>query len=114
VVAISAGANHSLALKADGTVVAWGSNIKAQTFVPAGLSGVIAISAGWDFSLALGGIRTSQYVAVQAQPEGFFTRELQWVITVILGVIGLEVLAWYLVLRRRKPAGADSSPTQPR
>jgi len=53
-------------------------------------------------------------VAVQAQPEGFFTRELQWVITAILGVIGLEVLAWYLVLRRRKPAGADSSPTQPR
>jgi hypothetical protein len=97
VVAISAGANHSLALKSDGTVVSWGSNIKAQTFVPAGLADVVAISAGWDFSLALGGTKTPN----QAQPQGLFTRELQWVITGILGLIGLEVLVSYLWWHRK-------------
>jgi hypothetical protein len=37
-VALAAGAYHSLALKADGTVVAWGSNGDGQTDVPAGLA----------------------------------------------------------------------------
>jgi hypothetical protein len=53
VVAISAGGHHSLALRRDGTVVAWGDNSHGQTRVPSGLSDVIAISAGNDFSLAL-------------------------------------------------------------
>ena len=81
--------------------MSWGSNSKAQTRVPEGLTNVTAISAGWDFSLALGGT-TPQYIAAQAQPQGLFTRELQWVITGILGLIGLEVLVWYLVVRRRR------------
>ena len=46
VVAIAAGSSHSLALKIDGTVVAWGRNLYGETNVPAGLSGVFAISAG--------------------------------------------------------------------
>jgi len=41
---------HSLALKSNGTVVAWGSNYYGQTNVPAGLSGVIAIAAGYYHS----------------------------------------------------------------
>src|SRR5580692_4663079 len=49
VVAISAGDKYSLALRSDGTVVAWGNN----TFVPAGLSNVVAIATGYDFLLAL-------------------------------------------------------------
>lgn len=64
VVAIAAGSYHSLALSADGTVWAWGSNTYGQlgdgTFtrssVPVrvqGLSGVVAISAGYYHSLAL-------------------------------------------------------------
>src|ERR671922_136910 len=54
VVAISAGTNHSLALKSDGTVVGWGSSfgLGAET-PPAGLSGVVAISAEAVHSLAL-------------------------------------------------------------
>ena len=44
---------HSLALKNDGTVVAWGSNNYGQTNVPAGLTGVIAVAAGHRHSLAL-------------------------------------------------------------
>src|ERR1035437_9763592 len=52
VVAISAGAYHSLALKSDGTVVAWGLDTYGQIDVPAGLTGVTAIAAGGDHSLA--------------------------------------------------------------
>ncbi len=51
VVAVSAGASHSLALLRDGTVVGWGSPSLAA--VPAGLSAVIAISAGDGHSLVL-------------------------------------------------------------
>jgi alpha-tubulin suppressor-like RCC1 family protein len=52
VVAIAAGGYYSdLALKADGTVFAWGSGL--ATNVPAGLSNVVAISAGDFHSLAL-------------------------------------------------------------
>jgi alpha-tubulin suppressor-like RCC1 family protein len=42
-----------LALKSDGTVVAWGLNSLGQTSVPASLSGVIAIAGGESHSLAL-------------------------------------------------------------
>ncbi len=51
--AVAAGSNHALALRLDGTVVAWGNNTNFQTAIPAGLSGVVAIAAGESFSLAL-------------------------------------------------------------
>jgi hypothetical protein len=53
VAAIAAGAYHSLALKADGTIVAWGSNSNGQLDVPADLGNVVAIAAGRSYSLAL-------------------------------------------------------------
>jgi hypothetical protein len=52
-VAIAAGGEHSLALKSDGTVVAWGNTNFGQTNVPAGMSNVMAIAAGDAHSLAL-------------------------------------------------------------
>ena len=52
-VEISAGSEHSLALRSNGTVVAWGSNYYGQTNVPSGLSNVVAISAGGGNSMAL-------------------------------------------------------------
>jgi alpha-tubulin suppressor-like RCC1 family protein len=54
--AIAAGAGHSVALKADGTVTAWDYHgVSGATNVPAGLSNVIAISAKSISSLALRG-----------------------------------------------------------
>jgi alpha-tubulin suppressor-like RCC1 family protein len=53
VVAIAAGYVHSLALKNDGTVVAWGWNTNGEATVPAGVSNVVAISAGFYQSLAI-------------------------------------------------------------
>jgi alpha-tubulin suppressor-like RCC1 family protein len=52
-VAISGGGNHTLALRADGTVSAWGENYLGQCAVPSGLSNVLAVAAGGDHSLAL-------------------------------------------------------------
>lgn len=44
---------HFLALRPDGTVVAWGDNQAGQTNVPVGLSNVVAVSAGANHSVAL-------------------------------------------------------------
>jgi alpha-tubulin suppressor-like RCC1 family protein len=52
---VAGGDDHSLALKADGTVAAWGLNSEGQTVVPTGLSNVVAVAAGAAHSLALEG-----------------------------------------------------------
>ena len=52
-IAAAGGISHSVALKADGKVVAWGYNYYNQTNVPANLSNVIAIAAGGYHNLAL-------------------------------------------------------------
>jgi uncharacterized delta-60 repeat protein len=53
VVAVSAGTNHVLALKSNGTVVAWGLSNYGATAVPAGLSDVVAVTASDTYSVAL-------------------------------------------------------------
>jgi hypothetical protein len=50
VVRVAAGWDHSLALRADGTVVVWGS----ATNVPAGLTNMVAVAGGFAHSLVLG------------------------------------------------------------
>jgi hypothetical protein len=52
-VAIAAGDYHSLALRSDGTVTAWGGDFSGETHVPGGLSNVIAVAASGGHSLAL-------------------------------------------------------------
>lgn len=54
VVAIGAGEYHSLAVKSNGMVVAWGDDSQEQCDVPAGLTNVVAVAGGSAHSLALG------------------------------------------------------------
>jgi len=53
VTAIAAGTQHTLALKSDRTVYAWGNNVYGQTNVPANLNNVVAIACGGYHDLAL-------------------------------------------------------------
>ena len=53
VVAVTGGDKHSLALRSDGTVVAWGGNDNGQINVPSNLSNVVSIAAGAYMSYAL-------------------------------------------------------------
>jgi hypothetical protein len=60
VVAVAGGETHSLALKNDGTVVAWGLH-HGQGTVPADLRGVVAVAAGGSHNLALQQFREVSY-----------------------------------------------------
>jgi alpha-tubulin suppressor-like RCC1 family protein len=53
VVQIATGDYHGLALKRDGTVVAWGFNDVGQCNVPPGLTNVVAIAARAKHSMVL-------------------------------------------------------------
>jgi hypothetical protein len=53
VVAVAAGAWHSLGLRANGSVLAWGDDNEGQCNIPAGLSNVLAIAGGGYHSLAI-------------------------------------------------------------
>ncbi|MSN27333.1 MAG: DUF1566 domain-containing protein [Geobacter sp.] len=50
---VVSGDSHTVALKSDGTVVAWGDNSYGQTAVPTGLSDVKAVAAGTWHTVAL-------------------------------------------------------------
>lgn len=53
VVAIAAGADHTVVLKHDGRIAAWGRDDYGQCSAPRNASGVIAIGAGRDHTVAL-------------------------------------------------------------
>ncbi len=52
-VQIAAGYSHTVALKNDGTLVAWGYNSEGQCNVPSGLTGVTQVAAGRIHTVAL-------------------------------------------------------------
>ena len=52
-VAVAAGWQHSVALRNDGTVAAWGSNSRGQLDVPENLTGAVQIAAGATHTIAL-------------------------------------------------------------
>ncbi len=70
VVAIATGWYDSMALKADGTVVAWGASGAnyGQLTPPAGLSNVVAIVGGNVHSLALVETKQSGAIVITSQP----------------------------------------------
>jgi hypothetical protein len=53
VIAIAAGEYHSLAVKGDGSVIAWGDNTQNQIGGAAAFSNVVAVAGGGSHSLAL-------------------------------------------------------------
>lgn len=53
VIAVAAGGTHSLALRPDGRVLAWGNFSFGQTNVPSTLTNAVAIAAGFQHSVAL-------------------------------------------------------------
>src|SRR5687767_11071901 len=52
-VSIAEGGLHSLGLKADGSIVAWGYNGSGQCNVPGANTGFVTIAAGWYHGLGL-------------------------------------------------------------
>jgi len=52
-VQIAAGKRHTIGLRSDGKVVAWGSNFSGTATVPAGLSGITAIAGGYSHTVGL-------------------------------------------------------------
>ncbi len=77
VTGIAAGPYHSLALKNDGTVVAWGSDSSGQITVPAGTTGVIAIAASAANSIALRDATQDTAPIITIQPVSQSVPEIQ-------------------------------------
>jgi alpha-tubulin suppressor-like RCC1 family protein len=50
---VAGGGGQSIAVKTDGTVVAWGANYYGEGVAPTNLSGVAMVSAGWYHDVAL-------------------------------------------------------------
>ncbi|MCX6882889.1 MAG: hypothetical protein NTV12_10360, partial [Verrucomicrobia bacterium] len=84
VVAIAAGLYDSMALKSDGTVVAWGNNGNGQTTVPPGLSDVVAISAGCAyFTLVL---KDDGTVVAMGDNSGYSTFKIQPTLSKVVAI----------------------------
>lgn len=83
--AIAAGYFHSLFLKRDGTVVAWGGNRYGEGTVPLTLTGVVAIAANGYHNLALIGNGTGVAWGKNTQGESAVPVNLNGVVAIAAG-----------------------------
>jgi len=61
------GENHSLGLKADGSIVAWGASSGRQYNIPLPNSGFVTVAGGHDHSLGLFGVNFFDLSAFASQ-----------------------------------------------
>jgi len=94
VIALAAGAWHSLALRADGTVLAWGDDSNGQCDMPPALQPALAIAGGGYHSLA---IQADGTVAAWGASDHGQTN----VPAGLANVIGLGAGAWHSLALRR-------------
>ncbi len=87
-VAISAGREHNLGLKADGSIVAWGRDYFGQCTVPSPNAGFIAVTAGTYHSLAVQTVPRSARIAVS--PNAIRVRPNQMLTVAILSDEGFD------------------------
>ncbi len=85
VIKVASGYYHTLALKMDGTVTAWGANNYGQSTVPAELRGVVDISGGKFHSLALKSDGTVIPWGLNDQGQGVDSRGLSGIIKIAAG-----------------------------
>ena len=109
--AVSAGCNHALALRADGSVAAWGSNSFGQLGL-GGMTSVAAIAAGCDHSLALRADGTVMAVGYNAFGQTNVPGSLAGVVQVAAGAnhSGARLADGSLVLWGRNVDGECNVP----
>jgi len=110
----------ALALKNDGTVFAWGLNLRGQANVPAGLNGLIAIAAdGYQYSVALKSNGTFVSASDRNLKENFERLDSRAVLEKVTGLPGFDLelqkpipphdtsARWPRIFTRRSGVGPD-------
>ena len=86
--------DHSLTLRDDGSVVAWGKNVHGQTDVPASATNVVAISAGWAHSVALRADGTVVAWGSLGGKMALASRMSQWVCQMFRASRAAKIMTW--------------------